>query len=84
MQLQPRAMAITIGLLAGGMMLTVSLINRVSPGYGLALLELAGSLYPGYHAGTGLRDVLLGTLYALVDGAIAGWLLAWLYNRFAA
>jgi hypothetical protein len=27
--------------------------------------------------------VIVGTLYALLDGAICGWLLGWLYNIFA-
>lgn len=32
----------------------------------------------------GFGSVVVVTLYALVDGAVGGFLLAWLYNRFAA
>ena len=83
MTLNPRALALATGLLAAGMMLVVGVANRFSPGYGLAFLELAASLYPGYDAGNTWADILIGAAYALVDWAIAGWLLAWLYNRFA-
>ena len=38
---------------------------------------------PGYHPGTGFGSVLIGTLYALVDGAIGGAIFCGLYNRFA-
>ncbi len=37
-------------------------------------------LYPGYAPG-GFGSVIMGTLYALVDGAIGGAVFAWLYNR---
>ncbi len=30
-----------------------------------------------------LADVAVGTIYGLLDGAIAGLLLGWLYNIFA-
>jgi hypothetical protein len=84
MNLNPRAMALAFGLLAGGMLLVVGLINMMSAGYGQAFLDLMASLYPGYDADGTLVDVIIGTGYGLVDWAIAGWLLAWLYNRFAA
>jgi hypothetical protein len=29
-----------------------------------------------------LSSVIIGTLYALLDGAIAGLVFAWLYNMF--
>lgn len=41
------------------------------------------SVYPGYTGESTFGQVIVGTLYGLVDGAIAGGLLAWLYNRFA-
>ena len=77
------ALGIAAGVFWGGAMLLVSLANLIWPGYGGALLDVAGSVYPGYHPGTGLGSVIAGTLYALVDGVIAGVVFAWLYN-FAA
>jgi len=61
--------------------LVVGLINLAQPTYGLVFLQCLSSVYPGYHATSSLGDVLTGTGYALVDGAIAGWLFGWLYNR---
>jgi hypothetical protein len=42
------------------------------PSYGRAVLDWAASVYPGYHPGAGVGSVVTGTLYALVDGAVAG------------
>ncbi len=38
------------------------------------------SLYPGYTATASFGQVLVGTLYGVVDGAAAGAVFAWLYN----
>ena len=40
-------------------------------------------LYPGFYNTRTFADVLLGTLYGLVDGAAGGWLLGCVYNYFA-
>jgi len=77
------ALAITAGVIWGAAILLVSLANLVWPAYGSALLDVAASVYPGYKPGTGFGSVITGTLYALVDGSIAGAIFAWLYN-FAA
>ena len=77
------ALAITTGVFWGAAILLVSLANLIWPAYGSALLDVAASVYPGYKPGTGIGSVITGTLYALVDGAVAGAIFAWLYN-FAA
>jgi hypothetical protein len=76
-------MFLTIGILWGACILFVGVANMIWPSYGQAFLQLCASIYPGYHPGTGFRSVVIGTLYALVDGAIGGAIFAWLYNRFA-
>jgi hypothetical protein len=53
------------------------------PAYGRAFLELAASIYPGYDAGHSLGQVLLGAGYGFVDGAVGGFLLAWIHNLVA-
>jgi hypothetical protein len=53
------------------------------PSYGQALLQICASIYPGYHSGTGLGSVLMGTIYALVDGYVGGAIFGWLYNLVA-
>ena len=77
------ALAITTGLFWGAAILLLSLANLMWPEYGVALLDVAASVYPGYQAGTGIGSVIVGTLYALVDGAVAGAIFAWLYNFVA-
>lgn len=64
----------TIGFLA------VGVSNLVWSGYGDEFLDVLGSIYPGYDALPTLSSVLVGAGYALFDGAVAGALLAWLYN----
>lgn len=82
MRLCVRSLALAAALLWGGMFLVVGLFNLIADGYGAMLLEFGASIYPGYHGPTGFGSVVVLTLYALVDGAIGGALLAWLYNRF--
>jgi len=83
MQLSPKALGITSGLLWGGLMLVVGLANIIVPAYGSAFLQAMSSVYPGFHASGKFADVLVGTGYALVDGAVGGWIFGWLYNFFA-
>ena len=49
--------------------LMVGITNLVWSGYGSTFLQVVASIYPGYHAETCVRDIAVGTLYALVDGA---------------
>lgn len=84
MKLDARALAWSTGLLWGGAMLLCSLANLIFPGYATAFLEWTASVYPGYDGPAGLGSVVMVTLYGLVDGAIGGYVLAWLYNTFAA
>ena len=76
-------LALTLGLFWGAAILIVALANLIWPNYGRAFLDLAASLYPGYHPGSGLASVITVTLYGLVDGAVGGALFAWLYNFVA-
>lgn len=83
MKLHVTALALAAGLLWGGAILLVALINLSAPEYGRAFLDLAASIYPGYHPGNGVGSVLLGTGYGLVDGFVGGAVFAWLYNLLA-
>ena len=83
MKLNVKATALTAGLLWGIVgVFGVSLLNVIWPGYGEPILKFAVSIYPGYNAGPGVGQILLGTVYAFVDAAILGAIFAWLYNRF--
>jgi hypothetical protein len=82
MRLDAKAFAIAFSLIWAGMILLVGIAHLVWPAYGGDLLAIAASIYPGYHVG-GLGSVIVGTLYALVDGAVGGFVFAWLYNAAA-
>lgn len=82
MRLNIRALALTSGILFGVCILLTGIANLLFSSYGVAALEVMASLYPGYHGPNGFGSVIVATLYALVDGAIVGALIAWLYNMF--
>ena len=82
MKLSLKAMAIAIALLWGGCIFFFGVVNLAAPSYGMEVLRAASSIYPGFHASRTFADVLVGTGYALVDGGIGGFLIAWLYNLF--
>lgn len=83
MKLSVKGFALTCGLLWGGGLLFVGLVELAVPGYGSAFLELADSIYPGFDNSHTLFSVLIGTGYGLIDGAIAGAIFAWLYNKLS-
>ena len=80
MRINVIALSITTGVFWGCSIIITGLANMIWPPYGQAFLELAASLYPGYHAEPAIGQVITGTLYAFVDGAIAGYLFGWIYN----
>lgn len=77
------ALSLAAGLFWGGAILLVGGANLIWAGYGQAFLELVASIYPGYHPGPEFSQVVIGSTYGLVDGAIAGAIFAWLYNLLA-
>lgn len=83
MKLSVKAVAFACGLIWGACVLLVGICNLIWPDYGLAFLDLAASIYPGYDAVPTIGSVIVGTLYALLDGAIGGLIFAWLYNLCA-
>lgn len=83
MRLQVWAVGLAAGILWGGAVLFGSVANLVWPPYAGMFLQFAASIYPGFHPGTGLGAVIVGTLWGLADGFVGGVLFAWLYNLFA-
>jgi len=83
MKLNVAALAIAGAIIWGASVFLVTLANLAVPSYGVMFLNMIAALYPGYHVGAGFGALLIGTAYALVDGAIGGALLGWLYNLVA-
>ena len=81
MKLSVKALMIAAALVNGLCFFFVSLMNLILPPYGGRFLAMMTSLYIGYDPTTGPISIVLGTVYALLSGAITGALLAWLYNR---
>ena len=82
MKLNLKALVLTAGIVWALAVFLVGVLNLIWSGYGVAFLQLIASIYPGYHATSSFGDVIVGTLYALVDGAICGLFFGWLYNLF--
>lgn len=84
MRINIKAAAVTVGLVWGILgMLATAVGNLIVPGYGQALLDVMASVYPGYEGTAGFGQVIIGTLYGLLDGAVVGAVFAWLYNAIA-
>ena len=83
MKLNLKALTLTLALLWAGTLFIMGVANLAWPGYGKAFLQVMASIYPGYAASGSFGDVIVGSLYALVDGAILGLILGGLYNLMA-
>lgn len=83
MKFNIKALAATSAILWGLAMLGMGLANLIWSGYGQQFLQIMSSVYPGYHATRSIAEVVVGTLYGVVDGFICGAVFACLYNQFA-
>jgi hypothetical protein len=78
-----KSLGLTVAILWAAAFFLTGVAQQIWPAYGVGFLEMMGSFYPGYTLG-GFGSVIVGTLYALVDGFICGAIFAWLYNTLAA
>lgn len=83
MKLSIKALTCAAAIVWGLCFLVVGIANVLWPPYGTGFLELMSSVYPGYKVTASFGNVIVGTLYAVVDAAIGGALFAWIYNIFA-
>jgi hypothetical protein len=83
MKLSVKSLMITAAVLWGLCFFFVAAINYLWPPYGRAFLEIISSVYPGYKAVGTPGSVIVGTLYAILDGAVGGSLFGWLYNTWS-
>jgi hypothetical protein len=82
MRLSIWSFTVTCAIMMAGMILVVGIVNIYVDGYGWMMLQMASSIYPGYDATSTFGSVLVGTGYALVDGAIGGLIFSFIYNLF--
>jgi hypothetical protein len=82
-KLSLKAMIIGGALFKAFVFLFISLMNLILRPYGGAYLAILSSLYPGYDPVNVPIAVIVGTLYSLLAGALAGFLFACLYNFFS-
>jgi len=83
MRLSVKGLALTAAVLWGGCLLVLGLVNLAVPTYGASFLQGVGSVYPGFYHSHTFADVLVGTVYGLIDGAFGGMSIAWIYNKFS-
>ena len=83
MKLNIKAFCLTAGILWAVAVFLVGVANLMWSGYRGAFLQVIASIYPGYDASPSIGAVIVGTLYALVDGLVLGLVFAWVYNLFA-
>ncbi len=83
MKLNIKSLTLAAGLTWGGVFFITALANLIFDGYASVFLDFGASIYPGYHGPGGFGSVIVVTLYALLDGAVFGAVLGWLYNKFA-
>jgi hypothetical protein len=75
-----KGLVLTGAIMWGGAIAGIALLNWEFPSYAVGFLSVVDSIYPGYHAGQGFWSIVIGTLYATVDGAVAGAIFGWFYN----
>ncbi len=81
MRLSVTAMATSFALVWGILaMFLTGIANMIWPTYGQEFLQTMASVYPGYKATANFGQVIVGSLYGVVDAAIIGAVFAWLHN----
>jgi len=83
MKFNIKALGLASAILWGLVMLLMGLANLIWGNYGQQFLQTMSSVYPGYHATRSIVEVIVGTLYGVVDGLVGGAAFAWLYNQCA-
>jgi hypothetical protein len=83
MKLSLNAMILAGALFKAIVFLFISLMNLLLRPYGGGYLASLTSLYPGYDPLNWPIAVIIGTLYSLLAGGLAGLLFGCLYNFFA-
>ena len=76
---QPLALGIAIAVLWAVSVFLAGIFAMF--GWGVAFVQVLASFYLGY--GASIIGAIIGGLWAAIDGFIAGFLIAWIYNKVA-
>lgn len=79
MKLQPKAFALSLGMVWGVLVFLMTNISLLRGGRGEHLSKLA-QFYIGYSFS--FVGSVVGLVWGFVSLFVIGWLLAWLYNKF--
>ena len=78
MTLNPRNFGLAGGIMFAACMLVMTLLALYT-GYGVAMLQVFESIYPGYSIS--LIGSVVGAAYGFFDCFIGLWIFAWIYNK---
>jgi hypothetical protein len=78
-KLQPLALGIAIGVLWAGSVFFAGIVAMFD--WGNAFVETLASFYLGYNAS--IAGAFIGAIWAVIDGFVAGAVIAWIYNLVA-
>ena len=84
MKFAMKPLVITCAVLWGAAVFLCGTANMLWPPYGETFLQLLDSVYPGYDASGSFGSVVIGALYAILDGAVGGLVFGLLYNLLVA
>ena len=76
---QPIALGVAIGVLSAVYVFLAGIFAMF--GWGETLVEVIGDFYIGY--GASIAGSFIGAVWAFLDGFVAGYVIAWIYNRIA-
>ncbi len=79
MKLQPLALGIAFGLVWAIGVFFAGIFAMFN--WGNAFVATIASFYLGYSAS--VVGAIIGALWAIVDGFVAGYVIAWIYNKVA-
>jgi ABC-type phosphate transport system permease subunit len=83
MRLNLSALTISLAVVWSASVFITGVAHSIWPGYGRSFLLVLASIYPGFSASGSFGDAIVGSLYALVDAAVIGFIFGWLYNLIA-
>jgi len=83
MKLSLKPFTLTGAILWGGSVSLCAILNAIWPPYAQEFLQVVSSIYPGYKVTQTIGSIAVATLYAALDGGIAAFIFAWIYNKIS-